>query len=317
MIPARNADFNSPLMLLGPQQSEPRLRQALNSWGITGPVGLIAAGWEEDEFDDGWVHRAVDNTVVNSRLYDFAEQLFVEDPEVIYLLRRRQDDLRKLREVNKIQLDHLLSTARELLRREFVGEDVAAEATVTFKQIREVDSLYIDLVHEVIRKYDKQIEPTTRTTVLDYRKRVLERLNGCQALLIAGGHIGVLLNRLNLSRLLKHIHVPIIAWSGGAMAMGEKIVFYHHFIPHSSGDAELSRHGMRWFRSMLLFPAASQRLNLASRIEIALLARRFSDDVCYAMDDGSRIEWSSDQIVGMEGINRLSTDGYLVRATQS
>ena len=224
-----------PLLLTGPQHSQPRLREALRSWNISGTVGLVSAGWEEDEFDDAWVRDAVDNTVVNSHLYEFGEQLFVEDPEIIYLLRRRQDELRKLREVNKIQLDHLLATARELLRREFAGEEVLAETDTTFRQIREVDALYIDHVYQVIRKYDKQIEPTSRATVLGFRQRVLEQLDGCQALFIAGGHIGVLLNRLNLSRLLRHVNVPVIAWSGGAMAMGDKIVFYHHFIPHSSG----------------------------------------------------------------------------------
>ncbi len=316
MTPARNEEFDSPLLLTGPQHAQPRLREALRSWNISGKIGLVSAGWEEDEFDDAWVRDAVDNAVVNSHLYEFGEQLFVEDPEIIHLLRRRQDELRKLREVNKIQLDHLLATARELLRREFAGEEVLAETDTTFRQIREVDALYIDHVHDVIRKYDKQIEPTSRATVLNYRQRVLEQLDGCQALFVAGGHIGVLLNRLNLSRLLRHLQIPVIAWSGGAMAMGDKIVFYHHFIPHSSGDAELSRHGMRWFHSLLLFPSASQRLNLASRVEIALLARRFNEDFCYAMDEGSELEWSSQKLVRMDGINRLSLDGYLVRATQ-
>lgn len=309
MIPERNPKFSQPCLLLGHQQPQSRLREALDHWKIEGPVGLVSAGWEEDEDDDHWVKESTGRTVINAQLFDLAERLFAEDPEVIRLLRQRQDELRRLREVNKIQMYHLLAIARDLLTREFAGEDVLVPTQATFQQLQQVDHDYLELVTEVIRKYDKIIDPWQRPSVRQYRLRVLERLHNCQALLIAGGHLGVLLNRLNLCRLLRHAQVPVIAWSGGAMALGEKAVFFHHFPPHGMGDTELSRSGMRWYRGLLVFPRCRERLNLKSRVEIALLARRFGDDLCLALDQDSWLEWSSERLVRSEHVQCLQVDG--------
>ncbi|HMP78474.1 MAG TPA: hypothetical protein PKD54_03385, partial [Pirellulaceae bacterium] len=224
-------EHDRPLLLLGEQRESPVLRAVLDRWGIVGPVGLAAPGWEEDEVDDGWVREAVGRPLANSQLYTLADQLFVEDPEVIALLRERQDELRRLRDLNKIQLDHLLTVARELMRREWQGQHVGPQLDLTLEHIRQVDQVYFHQVREVIRSYDKRIDPWERPSVQRYRLRVVERLQNCQCLLIAGGHVGVLLNRLNLSRLLRYLDVPVIAWSGGALAMGEKVVFYHQSLP--------------------------------------------------------------------------------------
>lgn len=310
----RNVEYSQPLMLMGQQQGRPQFREVLDRWQIGGPVGLVSPGWEEDEIDDGWVRESCGRPLVNSRLYGLADQLFVEDPEVIRLLRERQDELRRLRDVNKIQLDHLMAVARELLKREFAGEAVGVPVRVTFEQIAQVDREYLALVSEVIQRYDQRIDPRNRPTVRRYRDRVLELLQGCGALLIAGGHVGVLLNRLNLSRLLRHLKLPVIAWSGGAMAMGEKLVFYHQFIPHGTGDAELSRHGMRWFQKMLVFPRADERLNLLNRVEVALLARRFGSDVCLALGENFRIEWDDQRMVSLQAVRQLWPDGSVGEA---
>jgi hypothetical protein len=309
MIPERNPKFNQPFLLLGHQNPQSRLREALDRWHIHGTVGLVSAGWEEDEDDDAWVREAVGRPVVNAQLFDLAERLFAEDPEVIRLLRQRQDELRRLREVNKVQMLHLLSIARDLLHREFAGEDVLVPTQTTFQQLQQVDHEYLELVTAVIRKYDKIIDPWQRPSVRQYRLRVLERLHECQALLIAGGHLGVLLNRLNLCRLLRHAQVPLIAWSGGAMALGDKAVFFHHFPPHGMGDTELSRSGMRWYRGMLVFPRCQERLNLKNRVEMALLARRFGDDLCLALDHDSWLEWSAEKLSRSENVQCIQVDG--------
>lgn len=225
------------------------------------------------------------------------------------MLRHRQDELRRLREINTIQLDHALTVARQLLRRQHQGDGVARQLDLTMEHVRQVDLEYLQLVREVIRTYDKRIDPWERPSVQRYRQRVLDRLQSCQALLIAGGHVGVLLNRLNLSRLLKYVHVPVIAWSGGAMAMAEKIVFFHQSLPHATGDAELSRQGLAWFRSLVLFPRGDQRLNLQDPLEVALLARRFANDTCLVLTAESVLEWSPRDLRRVAHVRQLLPDG--------
>jgi hypothetical protein len=254
---------------------------------------LVSAGWEEDEEDDQWVRDALDVPVVNSHLYGLADRLFQDDPEVLRLLRERQDRLRDLREINAWQTENLFALARELWQR--IEENAAAVGPFhqTMAHLREVDRTYLRSVSTVIKEYDQRIAPQVRPSLQAYRSAVLQRLDGCQALLIAGGHVGVLLNRLNLCRLLRHVSLPIIAWSGGAMALGERVFFYDHFIPHAKKEVELSRQGLRMYVGLQVFPRAEERLNLQDHNELALLARRI-EAPCLLLESNSEIRWNSD-----------------------
>jgi hypothetical protein len=291
--PFRNPKFKQPLVLLGQQLESPRVQDVLAEWQIRGPVGLVSAGWEEDEEDDQWVRDALDVPVVNSHLYGLADRLFQDDPEVLRLLRERQDRLRDLREINAWQTENLFALARELWQR--IEENAAAVGPFhqTMAHLREVDRTYLRSVSTVIKEYDQRIAPQVRPSLQAYRSAVLQRLDGCQALLIAGGHVGVLLNRLNLCRLLRHVSLPIIAWSGGAMALGERVFFYDHFIPHAKKEVELSRQGLRMYVGLQVFPRAEERLNLQDHNELALLARRI-EAPCLLLESNSEIRWNSD-----------------------
>ena len=289
----RNPKFTQPLVLLGQQREAPRLQSILDRWQITGPVGLVSAGWEEDEDDDQWVRDAVDSPVINSRLYGFADDLFQRDPEVIELLRERQDRLRELREINELQTEHLCLIARDLWRRLESNASAMGPLQQTLDQLRAVDDSYLESITTVIVEYETRIAPKERPSVLEYRQRVIERLQGCEVLFVAGGHVGVLLNRLNLCRLLQNIQLPIVAWSGGAMALGERVYFYDQFLPHAKREVELSRRGLGLFSGIQLFPRARQRLQLHDPCELGLLARRMTSR-CLLMNERSEISWSSD-----------------------
>lgn len=310
----RHPKLQQPLVLLGQQRESPRLQKFIERCGLSGPVALVSAGWEEDEEDDQWVRDAVDVPVVNSRLYSLADDLFQLDPEVLQLLRERQDRLRALREVNELQLEHLGTVARELWQRLERNAAAVAPWHQTLAQIQDVDTRYLKAVSGVIKEYDRRIAPQQRRSVLDYRRAVLERLRGCQALLIAGGHVGVLLNRLNLCRLLKHLPLPIIAWAGGAMALGERVYFYDHFIPHAQREVELSRQGMALYRGLQLFPRAAERLNLADPCELAILAQRLPNR-CLLLDQHSEIMWSANGDLSVAHVRMIDAQGEILEWT--
>jgi hypothetical protein len=303
-------DRAEPLLLLGEQREQPRFQAVLKRWKITGPVGLVSAGWEEDEQDDQWVRDSIRNPIVNSMLYELADEVFARDPEVLTLLRERQDHLRDLRDVYQLQLQHLSAILRGLLRRRETQSYVVAPLDLSFAQLRAVDKQYLDSVSEVIRQFDRKIAPKDRPSLVAYRKVVCQRLASCQALLIAGGHVGVLLNRLRLSRVLSHLRLPTIAWSGGAMALGDTVFFYDHFHPHSGQETELSRHGMRWYQGLQVFPRAEQRLHLHNPVEMALLAGRVA---CRSLvfSQESELEWSNKKLIHLGDVREIGTDGLL------
>lgn len=288
----RNPKLTQPLVLLGQQREVPRLNSVLERLNVDGPVGLVSAGWEEDEDDDQWVRDAIDAPVINSQLYSLADQLFQQDPQVIELLRERQDRLRELREINELQTEHLCVVARELWQRLDAHAGALGPLQQTIGQLKAVDQSYLEAVTTIIVEYEQRIAPKERPSILEYRRQVLERLHECQAVLIAGGHVGVLLNRLNLCRLLQNIQLPIVAWSGGAMALGERVYFYDQFLPHAKREVELSRRGMSLFTGAQVFPRANQRLQLHDQRELGLLARRMTGQ-CLLLNERSEITWSS------------------------
>lgn len=307
---SRSNDDSRRLLLLGEQIQQPRLQSCLDRWQITGPVGLISPGWEEDEDDDQWVRESIRNPVVNAMLYALADELFARDPEVLALLRERQDRLRELRELYQFQLHHWCAALRGLLARRETQQIVAQPLKLAFSQLREVDRQYLTAVTEVIREFDRRIAPKHRPSIVAYQRIICQRLESCQALLVAGGHVGVLLNRLRLSRVLNQVRLPIIAWSGGAMALGDKIIFYDHFHPHAGQETEFSRQGMKFFRGLQLFPKAQQRLDLHNPIEMALVAGRVPDRPLI-LDSDSEIEWTGKRMVHAQGIHEIGTDGLL------
>ena len=309
-LPERNPKWTQPLALMGHQRDSGSLQEILERWEIDGPVALISAGWEEDEEDDQWVRDAIDVEVINSKLYQFADELFLADQEVLALLRERQDRLRELRDVNEVQTTRLSEIARELwMRMETQASSVPAYHA-TMQHLRDVDRRYLESIGTVIGEYDRRMDSEHRPSIQAYRQRTRDQISECSGLLLAGGHVGVLLNRLYLSGILDQLEVPVIAWSGGAMALGDRVYWYDHNAPHGKGEIEVSRRGMCWYRGVQLFPLAAERLHLSEPVEMALLANRL-EATGLAMGPESRLEWDKAGQFHVRGVRCLGVDGTL------
>ena len=109
------------LFLLGPQPEYASLQDLLRELQLGSPLALITAGWETEENQDHVLKHSLGVDVINLSLFARTEKLFEEDPELIQLLRDRQDELRHLRDVYNDRL-HLLAesgTANHSPRRNF------------------------------------------------------------------------------------------------------------------------------------------------------------------------------------------------------
>ncbi len=304
------------LVLLGPQKLEPTVGPTLAELGIREPLALVTAGWQENEDDDANLRRDLGLPAVNLALYHRAERVFERDPELLIAYRERQRRLQQLQRLYRRRLDHTLDAYRELLAVDGIDDLVLAEREAALEAVRDLDLHHLERVRQVHAEMNAGFGPE-RPAVAEEREEIESLLAASGPLLIAGGHVAVLLNRLRLfgvdKLVTKH---TVIAWSAGAMVLSSQIVLFHDSPPWGAGNSEVLDLGLGVCPDLLPLPWASHRLRLSDPARVGLLARRYSPLRCIALDDGSRLERrgdrGEDRCFG-HGVGVLEIDGTVRR----
>ena len=279
------------LLLLGPQPRYESLKQALSRLDLHSPVALITAGWETDEHEDQELKQAIGVECINLNLFERTEKLFADDPELIQTLKARQDELRHLRNAYNGRLNHLLKAARQILRRRDDLIELDAERESAIEMVRQLDRQYFIRTSQIIDRYEEQLQTADRPLVVHHRQEIADILNRVSALLISGGHVAIILNRLKLFGILEmNRDLPIVAWSGGTMALSDQVVFFHDSPAQGRGNPEVLRAGMGLFHDVLPLPNARVRLNLHDEARVELFARRFDKFQCVIFDQHTILE---------------------------
>ncbi len=305
------------LTLLGPQRLQRTLADAIGRLGITGRLAAVTAGWQEREAEIEEMREHLSMPVVDLRLHHRLEQAFADDPDLFRAHRARQDRLREMHQLYRFRLDFILEPARELLRREGDPTLLEPERESAIAAAHELDRQYLRRIVEVHRLFESAHPPGSHPALERQRDEIVALLEDCEGLLIAGGHVAVLLNRLRLFRFAELVaERPIVAWSAGAMALAERVVLFHDSPPQGFGNAEVLDVGLGLYSGLLPLPHAERRLRLQDPFRVALFARRFAPDICLPLDGGDAImfdgeRWRSQamHVPGTRPSRRLTTDG--------
>ena len=108
-------------------------------------------------------------------------------------------------------------------------------------------------------------------------------------MVIAGGHVGVLLAVLHLFNVAAALRSPVIAWSAGAMALTDRIVLFHDRAPQGPGNAEIYGSGLSVrprHRARCRTPARG--CCSTTRDRMAVFARRFAPARCVLLEIGDQ-----------------------------
>ena len=112
---------------------------------------------------------------------------------------------------------------------------------------------------------------------------------------IAGGHVGQLTRVLHLFHVAPHLPRTVVAWSAGAMALTERVVLFHDYVPHGVAQTEVYGDGhRRRAAASSLLPHARRRLRVDDPVRMWVLARRFAPARCVVLDDGIRLPLDED-----------------------
>ena len=301
----------SSIVLLGPQRFRPTLATALRAVGVEGDVALVTAGWREreDEDDELRAHLTAWGTV-NLRLFARAEEAFGEDPELLAAFLHREERLRQLQAVMSIRLEALKRSAETLLRRP--GEEwlLGPEREEAFADLRDLDDRHAARVRKISEDFDAEVGVRERPSLVRHREEIAERIAGAGAVLIAGGHVGVILTRMLLFGVADAIgDRPVVAWSAGAMAVSGRVVLFPDRPPQGPGTAEILSPGLTLLDGVVAFPDARRRLNLDDPVRVSLLSRRFAPLTCLSLDDGTWARYRDGEFEAADGAEVLLLDG--------
>jgi hypothetical protein len=300
--------------LLGPQRLSPFIGSELVSQGITGPVAAITAGWQEREDEDEELREEVRVPVHNLRLYSRWDDIRRSDQEYFQAHRSRQDRLRQLRSVYQRRLNFMMDQAHELLNDKGAPDLIGPELDDAIRVLQQLDDHYLSRVHETNRRFQRDWRPLERPAIARHREEVMSLLAASHAVLIAGGHIAVLLNRLRLFDLSAVLRErPVFGWSAGAMVLTSRIVLFHDSPPQGRGHAEVFESGLGLIPGVVVLPSARHRLNFSDRARVRLMSQRLAPSRCVPMDEDEAIYWDGHHLTAMPAVRCLCVDGVVSR----
>jgi hypothetical protein len=276
------------VIVLGPQR-RPTLDAVVRSLDLTGPIATVTAGWQEREPDDAEFDALVGGRSVNLRLHARWQDVLTRDPEYAAAELEHRAALRELQELYLVQLDGALRGLREVARyggsRPPIRDAACADAEAV---VRVVDERHLDRVREAHAAFEARWRPGERLAAAEHRAEVRQVLDEADALVVAGGHVGVLLHVLRLFG----VSAPpvVIAWSAGAMALTERVLLFHDRAPHGPAHAEFLGAGLGWIPGVVLLPHARRRLRTDDIGRMAELACRAAPARCVVLDDGVRLD---------------------------
>jgi peptidase S51-like protein len=307
------------IILLGPQR-RPTLDGVVRSLGLSGPVATITAGWREREPDDAELSAHLpggrdQGGAVNLGLYRRWLDVQDRDPEYFAGERRLADALDELQDLYLLRLDYALRAVYAVQRRS-VSADLPGEAVAeALEAVRELDAAHLRRVEGARGEFFARLAPHDRPVIAEHRAEVSAVLADAAALVITGGHVGVLAEVLHLFNIAAALQAtagrpPVIAWSAGAMALADRIVLFHDRSPQGPGHAEVYGSGLSLVRDVVLLPHARARLLLDDMARMAVFARRFAPARCVPLEAGTRIDVSSDG-AWPPGVRVLGEDGHV------
>lgn len=311
MVDAPN-DAGRRIAILGPQHATPTLRGVLDAAHMPGPYVLVAAGWEEREAETGSLESHLGVPVQNLGAWPACETAFEKDSVLKKLMFARYDRMRDLSRVYRLRMSAELGALRALYARTdpAAPDDlVGPELEPAFEALRALDALHRARVAAL--NDETFAAAHERTSLREGTERMAEMLAGAGTLLIAGGHVGILYNRMRLFRVLDHLKpgVGIVGWSAGGMVLTDTLLLFHDAPPRGAGDAEVHGPGFGLAHGIVALPHASSRLHLEDRARVAILSRRMSPALVTALDGGQSAELELDGTWTFGGGARLLLGG--------
>jgi hypothetical protein len=211
-------------------------------------------------------------------------------------------------------LRQLTIAAREILRTEGDLTAIAEERRHAISQLRALDRHHLRQIRKINARFDDVFDTANNSLLADAVTEIQETLSRFETVLITGGNVVVLMNRLRLFGLETLLgERNIVGWSAGAMVLCDRIVLFHDRMPQGRRDPEVMCEGLGIVSGTVLLPDAQGRLRQNETIRTSLFSRRFSPSTCLTLDNGAHLLLNGEKVVASEGVNHLTREGRFHR----
>lgn len=306
-------EHNAPILLLGPQPRDfSDVADAVKGFDTDGPVALITAGWQENEPDHSALVQALGRKCINLELHARSEEVAARQKEFVSAWARRQKHLRHLQEFYRVRLEAVEEGARTIAVRHVAEDLLTEQREITVSQFRHLDEEHLRRCLKVCRDFEEQWPFEEQPALVQQREEVAAILKECSLLVISGGHVVALLNRLRLFDIPSLLgELPIVAWSAGAMTLTDRIVLFHDSPPFGKNLAQLLDFGLGLCPGIVALPDMSRRVNLDHRVGIGRFARRMAPAQCLGLDPGARVLFKHGELIEISNSARMNEFGLI------
>lgn len=301
-------------VVLGPQPGAIRLGEALEALRLpAGPVAAITVGWRETEPVAREVDRELEGCGREPAALLLGERvgrIFEADPELSKAHRALQDGLLAEERLYRARLGQAIE-ARRAVARLAVGDRYRAPyEQEAWNGILAADRFHLESQAARWREFREAVRPGERPALRKEKDEVERRLAESAGLVLTGGHVAVIRNRLLLLELSGALsRLPILTWSAGAMALAPRVVLFHDRLPFGSAPPEILGEGLSLLPGPAFFPDARARLDLEDREGLEELAGRVAPERAVLLDPGDRLDWDGERWSAAGGIRTLSREG--------
>lgn len=299
-------------VLLGPVGAGAAVAAELNALRVDGPIALVTAGWEEAERNDADLDRVLGGGTRNLGLFGRRLDILELDPEYADEVRRVRGLLTQMREVYLVQLRHALRGVEAVRQHDAAARRLAGvQLDEAIETVRALDERHATRHDALLAEFYLTYPPHERPVIAAHRDEVAAVVAECAAVVIAGGHVGVLADCLHVCNVGAVLgDRPVVAWSSGAMAIAERVMLVDDHDLAGRPD-EVFGAGIGVVRGVVPLPAAASRLRIDDRNHLALLARRLAPRACVLLDEGDRVTFDADGIAELSGARVVSLDGMV------
>ena len=278
------------ITLLGPQRQVSGARAAVAELIPTGPIATVNAGWRDREPADGELDAVLGGRMVNLQLYRRWQQLTEDDQEYAAAELRLNANLDALRIAYQLRLHHALAAERAVAQRIRQSEILAAASADAVQAIRALDQWHLSSGAELRSSFFAEVRLDVRDSVADHRRAIRRLVEPSAGMVVAGGHVGLLLHLLQVFDLASMIVSPLITWSAGAMALSERVFLFGELTPQRPCEVEVYADGLGAFDHGVCLPHARRRLPLNDLDQIRLVKARLAPRPGLILDNGSRLD---------------------------